>query len=78
VVASVTRISNTNIAVIIKHGDYFTVYSNLDEVIVKKGDRVKIRQMLGRVHTNLKGETELHFEVRKGVSPQNPVYWIAK
>jgi septal ring factor EnvC (AmiA/AmiB activator) len=78
VVASVTRISNTNIAVIVKHGDYFTVYSNLDEVIVKKGDRVSTRQILGRVHTNLKGETELHFEVRKGVSPQNPVYWMAK
>jgi murein DD-endopeptidase MepM/ murein hydrolase activator NlpD len=65
------------VAVIVKHGDYFTVYSNLDEVYVKKGDRVKTNQLLGRVHTNLKGETELHFEVRKGVIPQNPVYWIS-
>ena len=76
-VASVTTISNTNVAVIVKHGDYFTVYSNLDEVYVKKGDQVKTNQLLGRVHTNLKGETELHFEVRKGVVPQNPVYWIS-
>lgn len=76
-VASVTTISNTNMAVIVKHGDYFTVYSNLDEVYVKKGDQVKTNQLLGQVHTNLKGETELHFEVRKGVIPQNPVYWIS-
>lgn len=77
-VASVTTISNTNIAVIVKHGEYFTVYSNLEQVYVKKGDQVNTGQMLGRVHTNLKGETELHFEVREGSTPQNPVYWISK
>jgi len=77
-VASVTKISNTNIAVIVKHGDYFTVYSNLDQVFVQKGDQVKTLQLLGRVHTNLKSETELHFEVRKGSVPQNPAYWISK
>jgi len=77
-VASVTKISNTNIAVIVKHGEYFTVYSNLDQVFVQKGDEVKTLQLLGRVHTNLKSETELHFEVRKGSVPQNPAYWISK
>ena len=78
VVTSVTKISNTNIAIIVKHGDYFTVYSNLDLVFVQKGERVNTLQLLGRIHTNLKGETELHFEVRKGAVPQNPAYWIAK
>ena len=78
VVTSVTKISNTNIAIIVKHGDYFTVYSNLDLVFVQKGDRVNTMQLLGRIHTNLKGETELHFEVRKGAVPQNPAFWIAK
>lgn len=77
-VASVTKISNTNMAVIVKHGDYFTVYSNLDQIYVQKGDKVKTLQLLGRVHTNLKSETELHFEVRKGSVPQNPAYWISK
>jgi len=77
-VASVTKISNTNIAVIVKHGEYFTVYSNLDQVFVQKGDQVKTLQLLGRVHTNLKSETELHFEVRKGSVPQNPAYWISR
>lgn len=77
-VVSITKISNTNIAVIIKHGDYFTVYSNLEQVFVKKGDAVKIKDPIGVIHTNLKGETELHFEIWKGSKIQNPSYWVAK
>ncbi len=77
-VVSITKISNTNLAVIIKHGSYFTVYSNLEEAFVVKGDQVDTKQMIGRVHTNLKGNTELHFEIWKGSSIQNPSYWIVK
>ncbi len=77
-VVSVTRISNTNIAVIIKHGNWFTVYSNLEKVYVEKGDEVATKEALGRVHTNLKGKTELHFEVWNGKQKQNPYYWILK
>lgn len=77
-VVSITTISNTNIAVIIKHGEFFTVYSNLDKVFVNKGDEVNTKEVLGRIHTNLKGKTELHFEVWKGTSKQNPAYWVLK
>jgi len=77
-VVSVTPISNTNIAVIIKHGSWFTVYSNLEKVYVKKGDNVATKEVLGRIHTNLKGKTELHFEVWKGKQKQNPYYWILR
>lgn len=77
-VVSITKISNTNLAVIIKHGEYFTVYSNLDKVFVSKGDAVSTKEVLGRIHTNLKGKTELHFEVWKGTSKQNPAYWVLK
>ncbi len=77
-VVSITKISNSNIAVIIKHGEYFTVYSNLDKVYVKKGDVVDIKEAIGQIHTNLKGETELHFEVWKSMTKQNPAYWISK
>jgi len=75
-VVSVVTITTTNIAVIIKHGEYFTVYSNLDEVVVKQGDRVKTKEAIGTVHTSLKGITELHFEVWKGKTLQNPSKWI--
>lgn len=75
-VVSVVTITTTNIAVIIKHGDYFTVYSNLDKVSVKQGDKVGTKEYLGNVHTSLKGITELHFEVWKEKALQNPAYWI--
>ncbi len=77
-VVSITKISNTNLAVIVKHGEYFTVYSNLDKVFVKRGDEVDTKEVIGDIHTNLKGETELHFEVWKGSSKQNPAYWVLK
>jgi murein DD-endopeptidase MepM/ murein hydrolase activator NlpD len=77
-VVSITRISNTNLAIIIKHGEFFSVYSNLDKVNVSKGDEVGIKQVIGKIHTNLKGKTELHFEIWKGISKQNPAYWVAK
>jgi murein DD-endopeptidase MepM/ murein hydrolase activator NlpD len=77
-VVSVTTISNTNIAVIIKHGNWFTVYSNLEKVYVTKGDEVTGKEPLGLIHTNLKGKTELHFEVWNGKHKQNPYYWILK
>jgi septal ring factor EnvC (AmiA/AmiB activator) len=77
-VVSVAKITTTNIAVIVKHGEFFTVYSNLDKVYVKQGDEVKTKEVIGRVHTSLKGETQLHFEVWKARAIQNPAYWIIK
>ncbi len=77
-VVSITKISNTNLAVIVKHGEYFTVYSNLDKVFVSKGDEVGTKEIIGRIHTNLKGKTELHFEIWRGSSKQNPSYWVLK
>lgn len=77
-VVSITKISSTNLAVIIKHGEYFTVYSNLDQVFINKGDEVDTKELIGKIHTNLKGKTELHFEVWKGISKQNPAYWVLK
>lgn len=77
-VVSVTTITSTNKAVIIKHGEYFTVYSNLDEILVSQGQELSTKDFVGRVHTNLEGKTELHFEVWKGKELQNPAYWILK
>ena len=75
-VVSIARITTTNIAVIVKHGQFFTVYSNLDEVYVKQGDKLQAKALIGKVHTSLKGETELHFEVWEGKTTQNPSQWI--
>ncbi len=78
IVVSIATISSSNIAVIIKHGAYFTVYSNLDAVFVKSGDEVDTSQPIGKIHTSLKGKTELHFQVWKGKEIQNPSSWILK
>ena len=76
-VISVRAISNTNTAIIIRHGEYFTVYSNLNKVFVKRGDKVQSKQEIGTVFTNPSdSKTELHFEIWKGRSLLNPIYWI--
>ena len=79
VVVSVVRPSASNIGVIIRHGDYFTVYSQLDEVYVNRGDKVTTKQNIGKVHTDRsEGKTEIHFELRHGTETLNPSTWLAK
>jgi murein DD-endopeptidase MepM/ murein hydrolase activator NlpD len=79
IVVSVTPISNTNQAVIIRHGEFFTVYSNLEDVYVKRGDLVKTKEVIGRIHTDKKeAKTEVHFELWKGRQIQDPAGWLAR
>jgi septal ring factor EnvC (AmiA/AmiB activator) len=63
--------------VLIKHGEYFTVYTNLKSVNVGKGDNVATKQSIGSVGTN-EGIPELGFQINRGASPQNPESWIAR
>ena len=76
-ISSVIFIANLNYVVIVRHGDYLTVYSNLESVTVKKGDKVKTRQSLGTVSTS-QGESKsrLHFELWQGTIVQNPSSWL--
>jgi len=74
----IISISNTK-AVGVKHGEFFTLYSNLDEVYVTKGETVSTKQIIGKVHTDSEdNKTELHFELWKGDKKQNPAYWLAR
>ena len=78
-VASVTKLTGSNTVVILRHGEYFTVYSNLENVTVKRGDKVNTKQNLGTVHTNkTESKTELHFELLKEQSRQDPAIWLSK
>ncbi len=78
-VTSVTKLTGSNTVVIIRHGEYFTVYSNLENVTVKRGDKVKTKQNIGTVHTNKnEGKTEIHFELLKEQSRQNPANWLSQ
>lgn len=68
---------STQNSVIIKHGEYFTVYSNLKVVDVKAGDKIKTKQAIGTAFTQ-DGLTKVHIEVWKGTQKSNPMLWLAK
>jgi len=64
-------------AVLVRHGEYFTVYSNLISVSVKTNDEVKTKQALGVAYTDpVSGETMVHLEVWKGTVLLNPESWL--
>ena len=60
---------------LIQHGDYFSFYCKLGSVSVKAGDKVKTGQEIGTVDT-MNGETQLHFQIWSGRTPQNPEIWL--
>ena len=64
-------------AVLINHGEYFTVYSGLKTVSVKLGDEVLTKEKIGTVLTdNSDNKTELHFEIWQGYDKLNPSLWL--
>ncbi len=66
-------------AVLVQHGNYISVYKNLDNVLVSKGDMVKTKQELGKIHTDkTTGKTILVFVLFKGTLRQNPEDWVYK
>ncbi|CAH0337375.1 hypothetical protein FVB9288_03133 [Flavobacterium sp. CECT 9288] len=77
-VTSVIVISPVNKAVMIQHGDYFTVYQNLSSVSVSKGDKVSIKQSIGRVRTNGEtGKTIIKFLILQNTTYNNPEGWLS-
>ena len=77
-VSSVIVISPVNKAVMIQHGDYFTVYQNLSSVNVNKGDKVSIKQSIGKVRTNGEtGKTILKFLILQNTTYNNPEGWLS-
>lgn len=78
VVTSVIVLSPVNKAVMIQHGDYFTVYQNLSSVSVSKGDKVSRKQSIGRVRTNGEtGKTVIKFLILQNTTYNNPSSWLS-
>lgn len=75
VVTQVLVMPGFNHCVMVKHGNYFTLYCNMKDLLVKEGDKVKTGQELGTIDT-INGQTQLHFELWKGDKPQNPENWL--
>lgn len=77
-VASVMVLSPVNKAVMIQHGDYFTIYQGLSSVSVSKGDKVSIKQNIGRIRTNGDtGKTVIKFLLLQNTTYNNPQGWLS-
>ena len=79
VVQGVMTPKNGNNTIMIRHGNYITVYKNLSKFYVSKGDKVTTKQVLGEVITNkASGESILSFGIYKDSAIQNPSIWVYK
>lgn len=77
VVSEVQAVKGANKAVMVRHGDYISIYNNLEKIFVRKGDEVSIGQELGEVATsNSTGKTTLHFLLYQNSTKLNPEEWI--
>ncbi|MBR8773695.1 Murein hydrolase activator EnvC [Porphyromonas levii] len=80
VVTTIFALEGYNNSVIVRHGNYLTVYSNLTSVYVTKGSKVKTGQALGKIYADPDrgGATQLHFQVWKERTKLNPEQWIRR
>ncbi len=77
-ISGIFKVDGYENVVIIRHGDYLTVYSHLSQVSVSKGNDVGTEQKIGTAATNSEGETYINFQVRYGSATQNPTSWLIK
>lgn len=77
-VARIIRIPGANKAVLVRHGNYFTIYGNLIDVYIKEGQQLSTKQRIGKVYTDKQKQTVLQFGLWKDDQIQNPQPWLAK
>ena len=78
-VYSIIKSKNNTHTILIKHGNFFTVYKNLSDIYVKKGDKLKTKDSIGKIATDpINGQTILSFSIFNNGVPQNPRFWIYK
>ena len=75
-VSRVFTCPNGTIGIIIRHGDYMTVYCNLASCSVKAGQNVATRATIGKVAADANGNGEFSFQLWKGRESQNPRSWL--
>lgn len=76
-VKKIVSIPGQNLAVIVRHGDFLTVYSNLETVSVKVGDNVTALQSLGQVYLGTKEKQSVfNLQIWQESNIQNPTHWI--
>ena len=75
-VSRVFTCPNGTKGIIIRHGEYMSVYANMGSVAVREGAKVNTKQNIGTVYTNSDGSAEFSFQLWKGTASQNPRSWL--
>ncbi len=76
-VMSVIVIKGSNPSVLIRHGNFITLYTNLAKLYVTKGEKVNAKQAIGEVFTNQQtGKTQFQFGIFNNVDALNPKEWV--
>ncbi|MCC8147321.1 MAG: peptidoglycan DD-metalloendopeptidase family protein [Bacteroidales bacterium] len=78
VVTKVFQIPGSQTSVIIRHGNYLTLYSYLESVSVKQGDKVTTGQVIGKIYDDVEKGTTLYFEMRRDKAKIDPEPWLNK
>jgi len=67
-------------SVIIRHGNYLTLYSHVEQIFVKQGEKIKTGQIIGKIYTDRENEnsTILHFELWREQTKLNPEAWLCQ
>lgn len=78
-VRQIFAVLGANYAVLIRHGNFYSLYSNVVDVRVKSGDKVKTKQVLGKVFTDSNSQsTVLHIELYENLTRLDPQQWLVK
>lgn len=76
-VSAIFQYAGGLIGVLVRHGNYISVYCNLTSASVKKGDKVKTKDTVGEIYSD-GGRPILHFQLRKETAKLNPEGWLDK
>lgn len=76
VITKISTVPGMGGTIIIRHGEYYTMYSRLKTIAVKSGETVKANDKIGEVSTGNNGVSEVHFQTWKGLKVMNPSIWL--
>ena len=77
-VTSIASVPGMNTVVIVKPGEYYSVYPRLEKVFVKNGQKLSALESIGEVYTSSNGLTEIQFQIWKSTQAQNPQDWLIR
>ena len=72
----IRQLPNQSYMILLRHGDYYSLYSNLESVLIKTDENIQKGTNLGKCLATQNGQYELHFEIWQSKTPLNPVEFI--